>query len=65
MLHYEFLDIDEVVSVLQNKPPDKHVILTGRDAPEKIVALADLVTEMRCVKHSYEQGIQAQPGIEY
>ena len=64
-LAYNFLDVKKVVAELKKKPPLKHVILTGRDAPAELVALADLVTEMKCVKHPYTQGIKAQPGIDY
>jgi cob(I)alamin adenosyltransferase len=51
---------------LSQKPEDSHVILTGRGAPEALIAQADLVTEMTLVKHPFrEQGIKAQAGIEY
>ena len=65
VMAYNFLDVNTVVEELKKKPPFKHVILTGRDAPAELVALADLVTEMKCVKHPYTQGIKAQPGIDY
>ena len=64
-LQYNFLDLQKVLAQLKNKPPLKHVILTGNGAPAALVALADLVTEMRCIKHPYKQGIKAQAGIEY
>jgi cob(I)alamin adenosyltransferase len=65
-IRYGYLDVDEVVDTLKRKPPDLHVILTGRDAHPKIVEVADLVTEMRPVKHPFrEQGITAQKGIEF
>jgi len=64
-LQYNFLDPKEVVAELKKKPPLKHVILTGGGAPEAIVQIADLVTEMKGIKHPYEKGIKAQPGIEY
>jgi cob(I)alamin adenosyltransferase len=54
-----------VVETLQQKPARVHVILTGRNAHPSIVKLADLVTEMREVKHPYSKGIPAQRGIEY
>lgn len=62
---YNFLDVKKVVEELQKKPPLKHVILTGRGAPQELIDLADLVTEMKCVKHPYTKGIKAQPGIDY
>lgn len=64
-ISYGMLDPAKVVKVLQQKPPMVHVILTGRNAHSTIIALADTVTEMRQVKHAYEQGVMAQRGIEY
>ena len=50
----------------EHKPDSLHLVITGRDAPEELVEYADLVTEMRLVKHPFEdQGINAQPGIEF
>ena len=61
-----YLDVTTVVNGLAQKPDDSHVILTGRGAPEELIAIADLVTEMSLVKHPFrEQGIKAQPGIEF
>ncbi|ELS05071.1 cob(I)alamin adenosyltransferase [Xenococcus sp. PCC 7305] len=61
-----YLDIDQILAGLEQKPEDSHVILTGRGAPEKLIAQADLVTEMTLVKHPFsEQGVKAQPGIEF
>ena len=61
-----YLDVDTVIAGLDQKPEDSHVILTGRGAPEKLIARADLVTEMTLVKHPFsEQGVKAQPGIEF
>ena len=61
-----YLDVDTVVAGLEQKPADSHVILTGRGAPDKLIAIADLVTEMSLVKHPFrEQGVKAQPGIEF
>ena len=66
VLKYGFLDEDKVLGVIQKKPPMVHVICTGRDASEKLIELADLVTEMRCVKHPFaDQKIPAQKGIEF
>ncbi len=62
---YHMLDADAVAAVLRERPPLVHVILTGRGAHPSLVAIADTVTEMRQVKHAYEQGILAQRGIEY
>ncbi|HXH20681.1 MAG TPA: cob(I)yrinic acid a,c-diamide adenosyltransferase [Dehalococcoidia bacterium] len=64
-LNYGWLDLDEVINVLRSRPPDLHVIITGRDAPQALVDFADLVTEMREVKHPFQQGIKAQTGIDF
>ena len=62
---YKMLDPAKVVEVLNEKPEMVHVILTGRNAHPSIVECADMVTEMREVKHPYQKGILAQRGIEY
>jgi cob(I)alamin adenosyltransferase len=62
---YGWLDLDEVLDVLRRRPPLQHVIITGRDAPEELTDFADLVTEMREIKHPYEAGVKAQKGIEF
>ena len=67
LMHFNWLNVDEVVDWLtENKPPSLHLIFTGRDAPQKLIDYADLVTEMREIKHPFrDQGIKAQPGIEF
>ncbi len=64
-ISYKMLDADEVVEALKNRPERVHVICTGRNAHPKLIDLADLVTEMREVKHPYTKGILAQRGIDY
>ena len=65
-LRYDYLDINEVVSFLQDaKPPLTHVVLTGRNARQELIDAADLVTEMTLVKHPFRSGIKAQPGVEF
>jgi cob(I)alamin adenosyltransferase len=64
-ISYHMLDPEKVVDVLQRKPEQVHVILTGRNAHPALIAVADTVTEMREVKHAYQKGIMAQRGIEY
>ncbi len=65
-LHYGWIPVDHVIETLKRKPQMMHVIITGRYAPDKLIEFADLVTEMREVKHPYrEQGIKAQPGLEF
>ncbi|WP_322821331.1 cob(I)yrinic acid a,c-diamide adenosyltransferase [Chloroflexus sp.] len=67
VMHYGWVPATEVVAWLRtNKPPMLHLIITGRYAPAELIEYADLVTEMREVKHPFrDQGIRAQPGIEY
>jgi cob(I)alamin adenosyltransferase len=61
-----YLDVKEVLGGLEQKPEDSHVILTGRGAPSELIEKADLVTEMTLIKHPFkEQGVKAQPGIEF
>ena len=65
-LHFGWLDTGEVLEWLRlNRPPSLHLVITGRSAPEALIEQADLVTEMRLIKHPYDQGVQAQPGIEF
>jgi cob(I)alamin adenosyltransferase len=64
-LAYGWLPVDEVIAFLRERPQRTHVIITGRDAPQELIDFADLVTEMREVKHPFQQGIKAQPGIEF
>ena len=63
-INYGWIELDEVLDVLRQRPKDLHVVMTGRDAPEALVEFADLVTEMREVKHPFQDGIKAQPGID-
>lgn len=66
VLSYGLLPLDPVLEALRNRPPEQHVVVTGRNAPDGLLELADLVTEMRQVKHPYhDQGIAAQKGIEF
>lgn len=65
VLKHGYLPLDEVLAELRNKRPMLHVVVTGRNASPELIELADLVTEMKLVKHPYRQGVKAQPGIEY
>ena len=65
VLRYDYLPVEEVLEVLTARSPMKHVIVTGRNAPDALVEAADLVTEMTLVKHPFRSGIKAQPGIEF
>ena len=64
-LRYGHLDLDQVVEFLANKPPDLHVVVTGRNAKQPLIEIADLVTEMTMVKHPFRAGVKAQKGIEF
>jgi cob(I)alamin adenosyltransferase len=64
-LRYDYLPVSEVVDALSARRSDLHVIATGRNAPEALIAAADLVTEMTLVKHPFREGVKAQPGIEF
>ena len=59
-----YVDVEKVCDVLRARPPQQHVVVTGRGAPDVLVELADTVTEMRVVKHAFQAGIRAQKGIE-
>ena len=66
VIDYDYLDVQSVVEALKSKPPEVHVILTGRNAKPELIAAADLVTEMREVKHPFkDQQIPAQKGIDF
>lgn len=66
LLKFGWLDVVDTIRWLEaNKPPALHLIITGRDAAPELIAYADMVTEMQQVKHPYELGITAQPGIEF
>ena len=65
VLRYGYLDIDEVVEVLKNRPEGMHVIVTGRNAKDELIEAADLVTDMTQVKHPFRAGVKAQVGIEF
>ncbi len=60
-----WIDLDDVVATIVNRPEKVNVIVTGRDAPQAIIDIADTVTEMTEIKHAYQQGIRAKRGIDY
>ena len=65
-IRYGWIDINDVIDVLQRRPEMEHVVLTGRDAQPELIEYADLVTEMKEIKHPYaDQGIKAQRGVEF
>jgi cob(I)alamin adenosyltransferase len=59
------VSLDEVMALICSKPESVELVLTGRDAPEEVLNAADLVTEMKALKHPYERGVKARKGIEY
>jgi len=63
--HYKMLDEQEILSVLEKKPTEQHVVITGRYASDALIELADLVTEMKDIKHPYTNGVKAQKGFEF
>jgi cob(I)alamin adenosyltransferase len=65
VLKYHYLPLETVMEGLRQRPPQQHVIITGRGAPEALIELADTVTEMREIKHAFKAGIKAQAGIEF
>ena len=65
LVNWAWIDGDEVVRDLRDRPAHVSVIVTGRDAPQSIIDIADTVTEMRNVKHAYDRGIAAKRGIDY
>ncbi len=65
VLRYDSLPLDEIIETLANKPEDTHVIITGRNAKEELIEIADLVTEMTMIKHPFRSGVKAQLGIEF
>ena len=64
-LQHGYVVLDDVLPVLRNRPPMQHVVITGRGGPAEILEEADLVTEMKQVKHPFRNGIKAQPGVEF
>ena len=63
-IYFKLITVSKVVNLIQNRPNHVEVVCTGRYAPEELIEIADLVTEMKEIKHYYSQGIQARKGIE-
>ncbi len=64
-LAYRFLALEEVLETIQNKPDGLHLVLTGRNAHPRVIEIADLVTEMKEIKHPFQKAMKAQRGIEF
>ena len=62
---WKLVELDEVIRLIEDKPPDVELILTGRYADTKLIQLADLVTECLKIKHPYDEGVVARRGVEY
>jgi cob(I)alamin adenosyltransferase len=65
VLRYDYLSLQEILDVLKTRRADKHIVITGRNAKEELIELADLVTEMELIKHPFRSGVKAQAGIEF
>jgi cob(I)alamin adenosyltransferase len=65
VLRYDYLPLQEVIEMLKTRRPGLHVLVTGRNAPQALIEAADLVTEMRPLKHHFDAGVKAQVGIEF
>jgi cob(I)alamin adenosyltransferase len=63
-LKFGWIPMDELLSLLEQRPAAQHVIITGRDAPQALIDFADTVSEVKDIKHHFRQGVKAQPGIE-
>jgi cob(I)alamin adenosyltransferase len=65
MLSYKYLDVDEVLAAIDNRPEGQHVIVTGRAAHRQLIELADTVSEVQSIKHAFESGVKVQKGIDW
>ncbi len=65
MFKYHYLDLQEFIRVIKNRPEQQNIIISGRGAPTELLELADTVSEIKPVKHAFNQGIKAQQGIEW
>jgi cob(I)alamin adenosyltransferase len=65
MLTYKYIELEEVINALSNRPAHQHVVITGRACHRAIIELADTVSEVRPIKHAFEAGIKAQKGIDW
>ena len=64
-IDFDLVDLKDVLDLIAEKPADLHLVMTGRNAKEEIIQKANLVTEMKEIKHPYKEGIKAQKGIEF
>jgi cob(I)alamin adenosyltransferase len=64
-LHHDYVSLEGVLDVLAQRPPLQHVVITGRHAKPELIERADLVSEMKMIKHPFRKGIKAQKGVEF
>lgn len=64
-INYNWIDVEEVTAAIKSRGKNTNVIITGRNASDQLISIADTVTEMLNVKHAYDQGVKARKGIEY
>jgi len=64
-VHYGLIDVDRVLRLIRERPEHVELVITGRNAPEELIFAADYATEMRLVRHPYQEGIKARPGVDY
>lgn len=65
MLSYKYLDLDEVLAAIANRPEGQHVVITGRAAHRQLIEMADTVSEVQSLKHAFESGVKVQKGIDW
>lgn len=65
VLRYDYLPLADVLAALDARPSSTHAVVTGRNAKDELIERADLVTEMKVIKHPFRSGIKAQPGVEF
>lgn len=63
-LKYKYIDLEQLITALRDRPAHQHVVITGRGAPDALIEFADTVTEMHLLKHAYHAGVKAQIGVE-
>ena len=64
-MKYGWVEVDEVVAAIRDRAPETSVVVTGRNAPDELIEVADTVTEMRNVRHAYDRGVRAKRGIDF
>lgn len=65
MLSYDYLDLQDVLDSLQNRPPQQHVVVTGRGCHRAVLDIADTISEVQSVRHAFDHGIRAQQGVDW